>query len=82
MTDQVLEAEVWGVQQCMLGVDLSCMFLTDFAAVFPSIVISWFLRVLVPMQVHPGVVGFFEALYSDHLGTVCFGGKRHGAIRL
>eukprot|EP00959_Pyramimonas_sp_CCMP1952_P201831 4220448-Pyramimonas_sp.AAC.1 len=58
------------------------MCLTDFAAAFPSTAISWLLRVLVLTQVHPGVVGFFEALYSDNLGTVCFGGKRHRAIRL
>eukprot|EP00959_Pyramimonas_sp_CCMP1952_P199478 4172231-Pyramimonas_sp.AAC.1 len=69
MTDQILEAGVWGVQQCMLGRDLSCLFMTGFAAAFPSIAISWLLRVLVLMQVHPGVVGFFKALHSDNLGT-------------
>eukprot|EP00959_Pyramimonas_sp_CCMP1952_P087361 1827689-Pyramimonas_sp.AAC.1 len=55
MTDQILEAESWGVQQCMLGRDLSCMCLTDFAAALPSTTISWLLRALALMQVHPGV---------------------------
>eukprot|EP00959_Pyramimonas_sp_CCMP1952_P311337 6515712-Pyramimonas_sp.AAC.1 len=32
MTDQILGAEVWGLQQFTLGGDLACMFLTGFAA--------------------------------------------------
>ena len=72
MTDQILEAEVWGIQQFMLGRDIACMFLTDFAVAYPSIATAWLPRVLVVMQVHPGIVVFFEALYSENTGAVCF----------
>eukprot|EP00959_Pyramimonas_sp_CCMP1952_P222877 4659524-Pyramimonas_sp.AAC.1 len=58
MTDQILGAEVWGLQQFMLGRDLACVFLADFAAAFPSVAISWPPRALVLIQVHPGVAGF------------------------
>eukprot|EP00959_Pyramimonas_sp_CCMP1952_P412932 8653074-Pyramimonas_sp.AAC.1 len=54
MTDQSLDAEVRGLQQVMLGRNISGMFLADFAAAFPSIAMSRLLRALVPMQVHPG----------------------------
>eukprot|EP00959_Pyramimonas_sp_CCMP1952_P214817 4495366-Pyramimonas_sp.AAC.1 len=46
MTDQILGAEVRGLQQLMLGRNIACMFLTDFAAAFPSIAMSWPLRAL------------------------------------
>ena len=64
MTDQIRVAEVWGIQQFMLGRGLSCPSLADVAAAFPSIAISRLLRVLAAMQIHLGAVGFFEALYS------------------
>eukprot|EP00959_Pyramimonas_sp_CCMP1952_P312762 6546970-Pyramimonas_sp.AAC.1 len=58
------------------------MFLADLAAAFPSIAISWLLRALVLMQVYPGVAAFLVALYTGHLGHLCFGGKRRGSARL
>eukprot|EP00959_Pyramimonas_sp_CCMP1952_P411828 8630060-Pyramimonas_sp.AAC.1 len=44
MKDQILYAEVWGLQQFMLGKDLSCMSLAGFAAASPSVAISLLLQ--------------------------------------
>eukprot|EP00959_Pyramimonas_sp_CCMP1952_P451715 9457792-Pyramimonas_sp.AAC.1 len=58
------------------------MFLADFAAACPSAAISWLLRALVLMQVHFGSLVSLRRFTLENMVHICFGGKRHGRIRL
>ena len=72
--DNIVEGEWWGLKQLMTGADNSGILLTDFKAAFPSLFVPWLLAVLEAMGVHPAVLGFYKALYTDNTATVSFRG--------
>ena len=80
MTDNIFEIETTALAHVACAPQDSDVFLTDFAAAYPSVTHSWFFSVLENTGLPDFLCRFLRSIYRDSITHVEFAGAERGAI--